>query len=347
MTDLCANPVSEQERLTGRCAKDGQPLDAPRHEVQVTLPVPLSEQTPAEVDTQIAALWQEGYVQQARASQAWDSVKFYVTEVLRHQGVIKGRFGSKASVTQVREFLSEHSEMSESEEMQDEAYEKAWIKKDAQKAWEVYGKALDHEAAADDVFSEIQPLEEEWERRGRWNRAFLAVTNGTGHVHRSMRCSTCYVTTQYHWVTEYSDHTEAEIVAAAGERACTVCYPSAPVGVKGTSMYTPDEREKQERARQRAEAKAQRESSQINVTVYDGSKTPFLKTFKSERAVTNYVANLLGSLCWYGATHPSAYQWATDITACREKLVGTAYDYEKALAAARKKVTREGGQARY
>lgn len=29
----CNFPVSEQERLTGRCAKDGQPLDADRHEV--------------------------------------------------------------------------------------------------------------------------------------------------------------------------------------------------------------------------------------------------------------------------------------------------------------------------
>lgn len=29
----CANPVSEQERLTGRCAKDGLPLDEDRHEV--------------------------------------------------------------------------------------------------------------------------------------------------------------------------------------------------------------------------------------------------------------------------------------------------------------------------
>jgi hypothetical protein len=32
----CANPVSESERLTGRCGKDGFPLDALRGEVRIS-----------------------------------------------------------------------------------------------------------------------------------------------------------------------------------------------------------------------------------------------------------------------------------------------------------------------
>lgn len=31
----CANPVSEMERLTGVCAKDGQPIDQPRVEFRL------------------------------------------------------------------------------------------------------------------------------------------------------------------------------------------------------------------------------------------------------------------------------------------------------------------------
>lgn len=34
----CNNPVSQQEQLTGRCAKDGQPLDAGRIEIHLFVP---------------------------------------------------------------------------------------------------------------------------------------------------------------------------------------------------------------------------------------------------------------------------------------------------------------------
>ena len=61
----------------------------------------------------------------------------------------------------------------------------------------------------------------------RWNRAFL-VTNINGHVHKHMTCSTCFPTTEYEWLTHYSGATEDEIVKAAGELACSVCYPLAP-----------------------------------------------------------------------------------------------------------------------
>ncbi len=74
-----------------------------------------------------------------------------------------------------------------------------------------------------------------------------------------------------------------------------------------------------------------------------------MKTFKSERAATNYIAGLLGSLCWYGAGHPSADQWIADIVVCREALTrkGIEYDDDKALASARKRVTREGGTPKF
>lgn len=71
----------------------------------------------------------------------------------------------------------------------------------------------------DDVFREFQ-----------WTRAFL-VLNSNGHIHSSFDCSTCFVTTQYEWLTQYSADPESEIVALAGETACTVCYPSAPAEI--------------------------------------------------------------------------------------------------------------------
>lgn len=61
----------------------------------------------------------------------------------------------------------------------------------------------------------------------RWSRFFL-VTNGNGHVHSSMECTTCFATTQFAWLPELSGKSEHEAVEAYGESMCTVCFPSAP-----------------------------------------------------------------------------------------------------------------------
>ena len=63
-----------------------------------------------------------------------------------------------------------------------------------------------------------------------WTRAFLVI-NSNGHVHSSMDCSTCFPTTRYQWLIQYSNDDEATIVEDAGEDACTICYPSAPAEV--------------------------------------------------------------------------------------------------------------------
>ncbi|MEV0869330.1 hypothetical protein AB0I24_15485 [Brachybacterium paraconglomeratum] len=89
----------------------------------------------------------------------------------------------------------------------------------------------------------VEDLEEAFRIRGGWNRAFL-VSNANGHVHSSMSCSTCRPTTTFAWMTQYSGAEEDAIVADAGHRACTTCYPSAPLGDAQslpTKMFTPDE----------------------------------------------------------------------------------------------------------
>lgn len=106
-------------------------------------------------------------------------------------------------------------------------------------------------------------LAEEFTRRGGWERAFL-VEGPTGHVHRSRRCSTCHrgqSPTLFVWMTDYSGSTETQIVEAAGTRACTTCYPSAPVDVlqRPTRMFGPGEAKahaEREERRRRLEARS-------------------------------------------------------------------------------------------
>ena len=98
--------------------------------------------------------------------------------------------------------------------------------------------------------AEAAPFEAEYASRP-WSRAFL-VTNNNGHVHSSMNCGTCFITTQYAWMIDYSGKDEAEIVEAAGCIACTVCFPSAPVEAlaRPTQMFASPE------AKAKAEKKA-------------------------------------------------------------------------------------------
>ena len=63
-----------------------------------------------------------------------------------------------------------------------------------------------------------------------WTRAFLVI-NSNGHVHSSMDCNTCFPTTRYNWLVQYSNDDENTIVEDAGQDACTICYPSAPADV--------------------------------------------------------------------------------------------------------------------
>jgi hypothetical protein len=124
--------------------------------------------------------------------------------------------------------------------------------------------------------AEAAPYEAEYTRRGGWNRVFLA-TSSNGHAHNGTECSTCHngqYRTAFAWLIRYSGKPEAEIVADAGKRACTTCYPSAPVNAKGTKMFTPDEEEAQ-RAREEREAeraRKAREAADKGITTPEGEK---------------------------------------------------------------------------
>lgn len=126
----------------------------------------------------------------------------------------------------------------------------------------------DHYAAeADAIATEMAPLDAEYFRRGRWTRAFV-VTDG--HVHRSMDCSTCnngMYPTEFGWVTEFSGKTEAEVIEAAGSRACTVCYPDAPVDAPAGRIFHADEvaaqAAREERAAKKAAADAKKAANAI------------------------------------------------------------------------------------
>ena len=151
------------------------------------------------------------------------------------------------------------------------------------------------------AWAKVDGLEEAFRLRGGWNRAFL-VAGANGHVHSSTGCSTCRDSTQYAWMTDYSGADEETIVADAGYRACTVCYPSAPVGDERslpTKMLSDEEkqdaarREKERAAREvkKAKAAANAPTSSGEALTVDDGMSQYPETLKTERRARSWAVD--------------------------------------------------------
>jgi hypothetical protein len=132
-----------------------------------------------------------------------------------------------------------------------------------------------------------------------WTRAFLVVNNN-GHVHSSLNCSTCFDTTRYQWLVQYSNDDEKTIVEDAGKDACTICYPSAPADVlnRASRIVTADKIAKAQAKAERdakKEAKIAKEKANAptasgkSLYFKDGKYTEEIKTERS--AVSRWLDN--------------------------------------------------------
>lgn len=191
-------------------------------------------------------------------------------------------------------------------------------------------KALDEQEA---VARKMLPLEAEFIARGTWTRAFVVAD---GHVHRSMHCSTCnngLYPTEFGWVTEFSGKTEAEVVEAAGSRACTVCYPNAPVDAPAGRIFHQTEIEAQaardERAAKKVAADAKKAANAFGPYRTQGKYGDKIETvYAAKQFLTNGAQ--------WGWDHPSYVAEDRDAVATLlgQKL-GTTADEQIAAAATR------------
>lgn len=148
----------------------------------------------------------------------------------------------------------------------------------------------------------LSKLESTYSNRGSWNRAFV-VPNG--HVHKSMGCSTCNKgeePTKFQLLTDYSGKNEGSIVKDAGYRACTTCYPSAPVGDSSelpTKMFSDEEKKKSADRAEKAQVKeAKKVEAVTKAATLSGEPlkiktglSSFPETFKTERSALNWYMN--------------------------------------------------------
>lgn len=188
--------------------------------------------------------------------------------------------------------------------------------------------------------AEAEPFEAEFARRGGWSRYFL-VTNSNGHVHRGMDCGTCFPSTQYAWLVELADCDEDAMITEFGEKACTVCFPTAPANPK---FHAPGRRDR-EAIEARAAEKAAKAAAAAEkaITAPDGSPLrvdgDLIKTKAYAKQRLSGIVQFYG---WYGPSHPSDF--AAQIRQLVEALEHAGIETTKTIENANKKVKKEGGQ---
>lgn len=200
----------------------------------MTVTIELATQTPAEVDTALAEIYDRYYVAQSRVSVIETDVEYSQKRIDRVT-----RQGGTPSV---------------------------WDTESLERSKASLEAAI---AKAEAILAECDPYEAEYASRP-WTRAWK-VTNVGGHIHRTMACQTCFPTTQFGWLPQVSGLPEAEIVELAASAACTICYPSAPVD-KPTQLFTKSEQEAQAEREAKAAAKIERERKRLEKAILpDGS----------------------------------------------------------------------------
>lgn len=179
----------------------------------------------------------------------------------------------------------------------------------------------------DEIRVRTDELEFEFFRSGGWTRYYLV---SDGHLHYDFsgeRCSRVPTTTHY-WMTEFSGQSGTEVIAEAGERVCTNCFPDAPVNPRPaaarfmTSVEAERAAYREQAARKRAAARAAQPTTPdgqplhaVYVSYTDGS--PLKEESQPVRTLVAARRQLMESASslaiWFGPEHPEAPAWRENI----------------------------------
>lgn len=173
----------------------------------------LADMTPKQIDAELANIHGSLFVNQ-RSIDAWTERAHEAADD-RKLGSGRNRFW-KMSDTEALNIVEQLADTHEPQPWDRHNYKK------------IIASVLTLQRDRSALMMEQLGYDSEYERRGGWSRFFL-VTSSDGHIHRSTGCQTCTLATEFRWLPELSDETEADAVAAHGPLLCTICFPSAPV----------------------------------------------------------------------------------------------------------------------
>ncbi|MFD7161285.1 hypothetical protein ACFV9C_42335 [Kribbella sp. NPDC059898] len=255
--------------------------------------------TPAEIDTKLRDLLND----LAAGNKAVDRAQVAIHHAAGDSTDRTGRWGMSAGAAR--------DKADEIAQMDGDSY----AKDRAQEALAGLRKQLGMVA---EIAHQVDQLEAEFTARGGWTRAYLAVTNGRGHIHSTKWCSTCnngQSLTAFYWFAELSGSNQAEIIRQAGSDACTVCYPDAPVEDlrRPRSLFTPDEVQVQHDLAIQREQRAAKSAAAAAKAITNPDGTPLLdednRPIKTERGAEIAAVAALVDDEWYEFRHLQAEGW--------------------------------------
>lgn len=167
--------------------------------------------------------------------------------------------------TRLNELAWRHAGLIASRQLAEQRLRRTLMQPERQRLWDI-----NQRIRADR--DERHALEAEYDRRP-WTRAYVVPG---GHVHADYHCRTLRPDTRRYLAAQVSGLDEEQVVAAAGERACTVCYPSAPVDAlnRKSTIFTPDEERAELDRAARADKRAARTVAQAGRGIGNPDGTP-------------------------------------------------------------------------
>jgi len=243
---------------------------------------PFEHDAPADIDVPLAEIYQRMFTHMNKISSAQGSIESYRAHTARELQNLQAR----------------------GVEDKDGYYANRYQKTIA----DLENQIEQERALLDDVKMEAEPYEAEFTARGGWSR-FYQVTNSNGHVHTSMHCSSCNSSTEFHWHADRSGSTDDEIVADAGEEACTFCFPNAPVDTtnRPSKMDTPARAQQKADRQARFEKKAAADAAKLAKSITNPDGTPLrldkYTVIKTERAAEmELVDNIMHNFTYLDVT---------------------------------------------
>src|SRR6187551_523531 len=162
--------------------------------------------TPSQIDEQLAELYLAQHVNDARREQTINAIhsavdsREYVRGDYRRKGYYRNTMTNAAAIAELRSRVEATRALmaAHPDDLYDEANRAEFLALQV-KPWNLDQQAgyldrleqIDAEDAR--IWAATKPLNDEYNRRP-WSR-FFRVTSSAGHVHSSMRCSTCYPAT--------------------------------------------------------------------------------------------------------------------------------------------------------
>lgn len=176
-------------------------------------------------------------------------------------------------------------------------------------------------AQENELATQERELHGEFNARGGWTRYYI-VQNTGGHVHTSMDCNTCFDTTDFGWLTQFSGTGHDEMGTLSGMDACAICFPGLSPEVmaakRDARVDTPERiADREQRDAEKAEKAAKAAAKAI--TNPDGTALQLfdyfgeLKLVKSDIAASRIVMDSAYNIRIYGIIQPADEKWAQNV----------------------------------